>query len=61
MKSLSSVCPLSVRRAVTKFSHDWIMSFSDIVNDDSWPWYLVTDEARFLNKNFAARILAQRA
>ena len=35
MKSLSSVCPLSVRRAVTKFSHDWIMSFSDIVNDDS--------------------------
>ena len=26
--------------------------FSDIVHDDSWPWYLVTDKARFLkNKN----------
>ena len=23
---------------------------SDIVHDDSWPWYLVTDEARFLKK-----------
>ena len=26
--------------------------FSDIVHDDNWPWYLVTDEARFLKKNF---------
>ena len=24
--------------------------FSDIVHSDSWPWYLVTDEARFLKK-----------
>ena len=24
--------------------------FSDIVHDDSWPWYLVTDEGRFLKK-----------
>ena len=24
--------------------------FSDIVQDDSWPWYLVTDKARFLRK-----------
>ena len=26
--------------------------FCDIVHNDSWPWYLVTDEARFLKKNF---------
>ena len=32
--------------------------FSDILHDDSWPWYLVTDETRFLGKKnkFAARI-----
>ena len=29
---------------------------SDIVHDDSWPWYLVTNEARFLKKKLAARI-----
>ena len=26
--------------------------FSDIVHDDSSPWYLVTDRARFLKKNW---------
>ena len=26
--------------------------FSDIVRDDSWPWYLVTDKARFLKESF---------
>ena len=30
--------------------------FSDIVHDDSWPWYLVTDRARFLKKNLMAQI-----
>ena len=41
-----SVCP-----SVTKSSQDWIISFfSDIVHGDSWPWYIVTDEARFLKK-----------
>ena len=24
--------------------------FSDIVHNDSWPWYLVTDRDRFLKK-----------
>ena len=54
MKSLSSVC-LSFRTYVChQFFQDWIISFfSDIVHDDSWPWYLVTDEARFLKKSFA--------
>ena len=26
--------------------------FSDIVHDDSWPWYLVTDKAIFSKKTF---------
>ena len=30
--------------------------FSDIVHDNSWPCYLVTDVARFLQKKLAARI-----
>ena len=39
---------LSVRPFVTKFSQDWYISFSDIVHCDSWPWFLVTDNDRFL-------------
>ena len=39
---------LSDRPSVTKFSQDWIISFSEIVQDDNWPLYLVTDEAKFL-------------
>ena len=58
MKSLSSVCKsvcLSVclpfvRPSVTNFSEDRIIIFSDILHE-SWPWYLGTDEARFLKKN----------
>ena len=34
---------------------------SDIVHDDSWPSYLVTDEARFLKKNLVAQIWAKWA
>ena len=41
---------MSFRLPVTKFSQDWIIFFSDIVHDDSWPWYLVAHEARFLKK-----------
>ena len=41
---------LSFPLPVTKFSQDWIIFFSDIVHDDSWPWYLVAHEARFLKK-----------
>ena len=29
--------------------------FSDIVHDDNWQWYLVTDENRFLKKNLTAQ------
>ena len=47
---LSSVS-LSVSPVFTKFSHNRFISFLfDIVHDHSWPWYLVTDEARFLKK-----------
>ena len=47
-----SICQ-SARLSINKFFQDWIISFfSDIVHDDSWPWYLVTDEAIFLNKTF---------
>ena len=55
MKSLLSYCLslcLAVRPSVTKFSQDWITSFFDIVDDDSWPWYLETGGARFLKKKF---------
>ena len=41
------------------FLEKFILSFfleqdlvSDIVHDDSWPWYLVTEGARFLKKKF---------
>ena len=35
--------------------------FSGIVHDDSWPWFLATDDARFLKKKLTARILAKWA
>ena len=28
----------------------WYRGFSDVTHDDSWPWYLVTDEARWKKK-----------
>ena len=34
---------------------------SDFVHDNSWPWYLVPNEARFLKKKLAVRIWAQGA
>ena len=43
------VC-LSLSPSVTKFSKDVSLVFSDIVLNDSWPWYLVTHRARFLKK-----------
>ena len=51
MKSLSSV-RLSVRPIGS-------LVFSDVVHDDSWPWYLVTDETRFLKKIFGGPNLSQ--
>ena len=32
----------------------WSLFFSCIVHDDSWPWRLVTDGARFLKKSFGS-------
>ena len=48
---------LSVRPSLS-FLKIGSLVFSDILHDDSWPWYLVTDEARFLKKKkkLAARI-----
>ena len=36
-----------------------LLVFSDIVHDDSWPWYLVTDRERFLKNNFGGPNLSQ--
>ena len=52
MKSFSSVCP-SVRPSIhpsLSFLKIELLAFSDIVHDDSWPWHLVIDEAKFLKK-----------
>ena len=53
MKSPSSVCP-SVSLSVSvlpslSFLKIGSLVFSDIVHDDSWPWYLVTDEVWFIS------------
>ena len=44
-----SVCLSSVHPSLT-FLKIGSLVFSDIVHYDSWPWYLVTAEARFLEK-----------
>ena len=53
MKPISSirpsVCPSSLRPSLNFFKMR-SLAFSDIVYDDSRPWYLVTDVARFLVK-----------
>ena len=44
---------LSVRPSVRpslSFLKIGLLLFSDIVHDDSWPWYLATDGAKFLRK-----------
>ena len=46
--SCPSVC-LSVRLSLS-FLKIGSLVFSDIVHNDSWSWYLVTDGARFLKK-----------
>ena len=61
MKSLRSVC-LSVCPSIRpSLSSLKIVSliFSDIVHDDSWPWYLVVDTARFLKKKIGVPNLGQ--
>ena len=54
MSVCPSVCP-AVRPSLT-FLKTESLAFSDIVHDDSWPWYLVTDQARILKKKLMARI-----
>ena len=48
IKSLLFVCP-SVRLSLS-FLKFGSLVFSDIAHDDSWPWFLVSDGARFLGK-----------
>ena len=48
MKSLWSTC-LSIRPSLTFLKIESLV-FAFIVYNDSWPWYLVTAEARFLKK-----------
>ena len=44
-----------------KFLKIGSLVFSDIVHDDSWPWYLVTDRARFfeIKEKMTSRISAK--
>ena len=54
MKSLLFIC-LSIHLCISQslnFLKIRTLVFSDIVDDDSWPWYLVTDKARLLKKRF---------
>ena len=52
-----SVCPY-VRPSLS-FLKIGSLVFSDIAHDDSWPWYLMTDRARFLKTNFGGSNLGQ--
>ena len=55
MKSLLPSVRLSARLSVRpslSFLKIGSLVLSDIVHDDIWPLYLVTDEARFLKKKF---------
>ena len=57
MKSHSSVC-LSVCPSLS-FVKIGSLVFSDIVHDDNWPWYLVTDGIRFKKKQVGGPNLDQ--
>ena len=49
MKSLSVCLPIHPSRNFFKIRS---LVFTEIIHDDSWPWYIVTDEARSLEKNW---------
>ena len=49
-KSYQAHWTLDVSRLSPSFLKIGLLVFSDIVHQDSWPWYLVTDKARFLKK-----------
>ena len=58
MKLLSSVSVrLSVRPSLSFLKIGSLLS-SDIVHDDSWPWYLMTD-SQISEKKLVARISAK--
>ena len=69
IKSLSCVCfsvclcpsvYLSVHLSIQpslSFLKTESLVFSGILHDNSWPWYLVSDAARFLKKNFGGPYL----
>ena len=61
MKSLLSICMSVCPSVCTSLTFLKIGSlvYSHIVHDDSWPWHLVTDRARFLKKKLAAWIWAK--
>ena len=46
-------------RQLLRFLKTGSLAFSDIVHGDSWPWYLVTDEGRFLKKEIDGPNLGQ--
>ena len=46
---------LSGRPSLGFLKIGWLV-FSDIVHEDSWPWYLVTDEARFKKKKLKSQM-----
>ena len=48
---ITLVC-LSICLSICPSLKTGLLVFSDVVDDDSWPWYLATDEARFWKKNF---------
>ena len=49
-KSYQAHWTLDVSCPSPSFLKIGLLVFSDIVHQDSWPWYLVTDKARFLKK-----------
>ena len=54
-----TLVPLSVRPSLS--FHKIVSLVFYIIHDDSWPWYLVTGEARSLKKKLAVWVWAQRA
>ena len=50
---------LSVRPSLSFLKIESLV-FSDIVHYTCWPWYLVTDKAKFLKKKLVARIWGRR-
>ena len=52
MKSLMSSLPALSIHSSLSFLKIGSLIFSDIVHDDGWPWYLVTERAALKKKNW---------